>query len=259
MVTQTPDSQPGSPQVPPTVTDAQIMSGVPGGPITSAPHTPGTTPASGNTSLSPAAATSAPPAGKPTEIYLGGRKFNSVEELAAHTQELQNKADIADRIQSAINPATGRPVDPEEEIAEMIYTDPKKAIRSIKEMAKQEMRQENAQLADVQNLKAQFYSTNADLANKQELVEFFYGRMEKELANMSIVDATSKLANAVRAKLADWKGEKVATQELSNTTPRVAGAGSGAPSEGTPVAAPQTMTEQLRAFQKRGTRTPARH
>jgi hypothetical protein len=204
----------------------------------------------------PAAVTAPAPvaAAAPKEIYLGGRKFSSLEELGQFTAGLQAKADIADRLTSVVAPQA-RVVDPMEELGETFFSNPAEAVRKIKDLTKQEVRAEDAQRDAAQALRTKFFNDYPDLRGQEDVVELYYAKMQKELATLSETDATSKLANAARARLASIRGKIEGTQELSNKTPNVLGSGSGAPASGETPYVAKTMSEQLREFQSRGRKT----
>lgn len=186
----------------------------------------------------------------PKEIYMGGRKFNSIEELATYTQELQTKAAVADQIRGVMIPSQPE-VDPEEELAEMIYSDPKKAVKMIKGRAVDEAVQIFEQRQAAKATRQDFFITHKDLQGQEDLVDMYYNKMQKELATLPLNAATSKLANAVRARVANIRGEKQATETLSNDNPVVIGSGTTAP-KASAQAASKSFLEQLQSMQRRG-------
>lgn len=191
-----------------------------------------------------------PPADK--KIYLGGKVFNTMEEVNAYTTGLQAKADIADRFKDVIAPPQ-RVIDPMETIGETFFSDPTGSAKNLVEMATQNALAQFDNRQRASDLRQKFFNDYSDLRGQEDMVEFYYGKMQKELAQMPEADATSKLANAVRSRLASIKGTQEGTQELSNKTPQVAAGGGSAPSA-PPAYVAKTMSEQLREFQSRGKR-----
>lgn len=192
-----------------------------------------------------------PPVDK--KIYLGGKVFNTMEEVNAYTTGLQAKADIADRFKDVIAPPQ-RVIDPMETIGETFFSDPAGAAKNLIQIAEDNAlaKFDNRQRAS--DLRQKFFNDYSDLRGQEDLVEFYYGKLQKELAQMPEADATSKLANAVRSRLANIKGTQEGTQELSNKAPVTVGTGTSAPAAQAPYVG-KSMSEQLREFQSRGKKT----
>lgn len=205
----------------------------------------------------PAPAVSADPIveTKSTAIYLGSKKFNNMDELVRYTSQAeadrQGAMDELNRIKASIAP----PASSEPDIEEEFWTSPKKALekvrQSAKEDAKREVLQEIASQKSAQETRDTFYGKNSDLKGHEDLVELYAVRMQKELASVHPDEQLSKIAQAVRAKVASIRGTQVATEELPSGPAVTVGATSGQP---TRVSANNTpsFVDQLQALRSKG-------
>ncbi len=225
-------------QVPPPVADMNAAATQPAKGNTASP-------AAGTGALSPqpSGAVATPGPAKPQEIYMGGKKFSSMEELSAYTAELQGKASIADQLRHTLAPPA--PTDnTEDELADLIYTDPKKYNKIMEDRITARANQMFEQKLASENVRKNFYEQYPDLKGHEDLVGVYYNNMQKELASQTQDAATSSLANAVRSRLASIRGTKEGTQVLSNGKPVVVGQGGPAPmTSETPAA--KTFAQQL--------------
>jgi hypothetical protein len=257
-----PSTQPNnSAQVPMGTDDTKIMSGSPGGSMPSASPgavapsdgSPHTNPSSGGS----ATASSAPQASGGSaskDIYLGDRRFSSNEELAAYAATLKPKADLADRLMNQLSPQSPQQINEEDQLAEMIYEDPKKAVRGIVALAKKELNEESNVRQTAENTKKVFYDSYKDLVGQEDIVSMEYQKLQqsyaqagKSLDSIPIVEVSSKIANAARERIARIKGQSVSSREvLPDGNPVVVGAGSSAPSAPSGSPARKTMFEQMK-------------
>ena len=141
------------------------------------------------------------------KIFIGDKAYTK-EEIARSIQKTE---------QQMFQPPTPPPsLDPEEELADNIFVDPKTTLKKLKDQVKQEFRQEQYQKeAQVQTVN-KFYNQYKDLQDHKDLVEFYAFKMKGDLANTPEDVALSKVAQAVRGKIASIKGSRVATEELSS-------------------------------------------
>lgn len=190
------------------------------------------------------------PATPPKEIFLGTRKFNSQDELLQYTRDLQAQVSVVDQLKGVLSPQV-KAADPNEELADLMYSNPRRYTEIIEERSANRALQQFQASQQAQKIRSDFFTEYNDLSNHSELVDMYYTSMQKELAQLSQKDATSRLANAVRAKLANIRGNQPATETLPNGSPRVVGQGSGVPAPLTPGPR-QSMADQLKAHQKRG-------
>lgn len=213
-------------------------------------------------SAGPAAAPSAvlpPPASstsaaKPTKYYLGGREFNSAEELASYASTLQSKADLADRIQTQMSPAQPQR-DEYAELADLQFTNPEEWNKKLEERVTAKAAKIYENQLKSQEVKTKFYADYSDLVGHEDIVGMKYNQMQNELAKMPDDQATLALANAVRAKIASIKGQATGTEVLPNGQARVVGSGAPAPTITTPAPVQKTFQDQVRDLQRKKTKT----
>lgn len=238
-------SEANSPDVPhgaPAPSDS-LVGGPTSTPLPASPVPPQPQPA-------PATPASAPRA---QEIYVGDRKFASVDDLKTAYIEAQTRSSMVDQLQSVINPASKAAApNPDKDLADLMYSDPEEYTRQVEDRASKRALSLYQQQQEAIRVRNSFYGKNTDLVGNEDLVEMLYAKMQNELVKLNEGDATSKLANAVRERIASIKGAITAAtaRELSSGTPVTVGRGSQAPSSAPAPAAPQTMLEQLKSLKK---------
>ena len=106
-------------------------------------------------------------------IYLGGKKFNNVDELAAYTAKLEQDNRIA------ASSLQTKPVQTQAEkpLSELIFEDPEKALAIHEQKVIQKLKAEEAQRASEQKFWTDFYKENKDLSDDSELVQFVISRL----------------------------------------------------------------------------------
>lgn len=180
-----------------------------------------------------------------TAIYLGGKKFSSVDELAAYASQLEKDSQTA--------PAPGEePVKAAKKVSELLFEDPEKALELHEEQIVQKIRAEESKRAKEKAWWDQFYSGNKDLADEQELVSFVLNKHWNELRAMHEDHAGKKLAEYTRQTLSRFRKTPGQKQELPS------GQAKAAPSNGytgTKVeetkAAPVDFVTQLKKIQSK--------
>lgn len=213
-------------------------------------------PAKTEPKAAPASAAPASPATPEKVYYLGDKKFTSESDLLAYSASLQEKAQNYDKLAGQFQPQQ-EPVN-KKKLADLIFEDTEAAIQEIRTQVKTEIQQEHEMQARQQNLVNTFYGQNPDLKGYEDIVDVIAFKMQKELANVPESERISKVATAVRKRLATIKGAQVSTEELSSSPAVTMGAGSGKPTVTTGAAkAPKSFAEQIREIQKRGKITKA--
>lgn len=155
-------------------------------------------------------------------IYLGNKKFNSVEELAAYTSQLER-----DRSAPVEQPV----VQKSKKISELIFEDPDKALELHEQQIIQKLKaQEQAKNAEKQYWD-DFYTKNKDLNEDKDLVEFALGKHWNELKTLHPDQAMQKLAEYTRNTVVRFRKTETQKQEMP--------AGQAKAGLGTSYAAPQ--------------------
>jgi len=182
-----------------------------------------------------------------SKIYLGDKVFSSQDELRSYVRELEATKSQYETVRNQFAPQPQQQVvDPEEDIETLWYTNPKKAQEITARRAADEAKQEILRIQKAQQIRETFYSKYPDLRGQEDLVQMYTGRLEKEVASLPEDEQLSKLANAVRSRIASLKGASNATEELPSKRPVVAGENGGAPITSGTVKRPMTMVDQIK-------------
>jgi hypothetical protein len=132
-------------------------------------------------------------------IYVGGRKFNSSEELAEYTSELHDKIKPA-----IVEPEI--PADPDKELSNLMFEDPALYTKIIQDRAEQRINQRLEVKSQQKEAWAEFYSSNSDLKDFKDIVQLEASKMTKQLDKLPLDQAMKELAKATRGRLAAIKG-----------------------------------------------------
>jgi len=189
-----------------------------------------------------------PPAQPKVEqpIYLGGKVFNSVAELAAYTNDLQTKVTLSEKPKTIDQ---GNVPD----ASDMIFTDPKTYTQVVKEDAVNEAIAIIDKREAVRNLWNGFYENHKDLAEHKDLVEFQYNKLKKSYGDLPADQALVKVGSEVRAMLNRVRGSYQGGKELPTEPAIVAGVSNQvAPTQAPVKQVNETFISQVRQFQRRG-------
>lgn len=179
-------------------------------------------------------------------IYLGGKVFNSVKELAEYTNDLQARVTLQDA-PKAID--QGNVPD----ASDMIFTDPKTYTQVVKEDAVNEAIAIIDKREAVRNLWNGFYESHKDLAEHRDLVDFQYNKLKKLHPDLQADQALVKVGTEVRAMLNRVRGNYQGGKELSTDPAIVAGISNQVAPTQIPVKqVNETFISQVRQFQRRG-------
>lgn len=179
-----------------------------------------------------------------TPIYLGGKKFGSVDELAAYASQLEKER--ATQAPQQTQTAQGkRP-------SELIFEDPEKALELHEQQIVQKLRAQEEARNQEKAWWDQFYSANKDLSEDRDVVQFSMEKNWGELKSMNPEQASKKLADYTRQTLSRFRKTTGQKQELPS------GQAKAAPSNGytgTKVeetkAAPVDFVTQLKKIQSK--------
>lgn len=206
--------------------------------------------ASSNSAEAALTAASAAPAAAPsfTPVYVGGRKFESAEDLASYTAELH---DVAYRAPAAA-PAPVIDADPDRELAELMFQDPRTAIKVLKQEAKQEFKRELDQDNASRDAWTKFYETHPDLKGLEDMVGTQANKMAQRIAKLPLEQAMKELGTAVRGRLATIRGTPTTGEPLPKGPAVTAGSSGG---QGPKVEVPRqsmSFVEQMQKLRSRG-------
>ena len=141
-------------------------------------------------------------------IYLGGKKFNSVEELAEYTQQLE-ASKYTQPVQQVQQTAGA-----EKPLSELLFEDPEKALQVHEQRVIQKLKAEEAQRNNERKFWDTFYSDNKDLSEHQDIVQFAMNKHWDELARLHPDQAQKKIADYTRKTILKFKGGQETTKEL---------------------------------------------
>lgn len=150
-------------------------------------------------------------------IYLGGKKFNNVEELAIYTQKLE----IEKTTQTAATPAVSKAAPSDKPISELLFEDPEKALELHERRVIEKIRAEETRAKSEQGFWTDFYSKNKDLDGESDLVQFVVQKHMGELGHLHPDQAAEKIAEYSRKTLSRFRGAKETTQALPAGTAKV--------------------------------------
>lgn len=149
------------------------------------------------------------PSVQASPIYLGGKKFNSVDELAKYTSELE-----AQKAQPQWAAPQAGAQEVERPISELLFENPEKALELHEQRVIQKLKAEEAKKQQEQQLWAKFYSSNKDLAEEKELVEYVLGRNWESLKTLHPDQAMEKLADYSRTTMSRFRKTPEKNSEL---------------------------------------------
>ena len=180
-------------------------------------------------------------------IYLGGKKFNNVEELAIYTQKLEMTAKQEQApVQVKAPTVTDKP------ISELIFEDPEKALALHEERVIQKLKAEETRAKGEQQFWTDFYNKNNDLNGESDLVDFVVQKHMGELGHLHPDQAAEKIAEYSRKALVRFRGATETTKSLPSGTAKVGPSNTrSAPVMAESEAPAVDFVSQLRKIQRR--------
>lgn len=147
-------------------------------------------------------------------IYLGGKKFSSVEELAQYTEQLETERSIAAAKAS-------NQVAPPKKVSDLIFEDPEKALELHEQQIIQKLRAEEQAKQSEKQWWDGFYTKNKDLSEDQDLVAFTLNKHWDELRTLHPDQASDKLADYTRKTAVRFRKTAGEKQELPSGQAKV--------------------------------------
>lgn len=138
-------------------------------------------------------------------VYLGDKKFNSVDELIKYTNELEKVAKAV---------SSPEPAQKAKKPSELLYEDPDKAFEAYGQEIIQKIKSEEAAKKAEQDLWDSFYSKNKDLSEDKDLVDFALTKNWNELKSLHPDLAMEKLAEYTRKAIVRFRKTSGQKQEL---------------------------------------------
>lgn len=188
---------------------------------------------------------------KQKEIYLGGRKFSSLEEVIQYTAQLETEKKRLEQYkpsqtQQEILQTANTP-----KIEDLLFEDPASAIKLIKEDAKKEVLGMIDKQKKHEQVWNKFFSDYPDLKGQEILVNAYQNQLWEEIADLPPSEGLSKVALKVREKISDLRKGSAVSEDLRSGGATVASGSSGPGTTVTTRVAPTSFVDQLRKYQKR--------
>lgn len=144
-------------------------------------------------------------------IYLGGKKFNNVEELAIYTQKLEIEKTMQPAVQAQPKQATAAVDKP---ISELIFEDPEKALQLHEQRVIEKLRAEDNRVKSEQAFWKEFYNKNNDLSAEEDVVQFVVQKHMNELGSLHPDQAAERIAEYSRKAINRFRGAQPVTKAL---------------------------------------------
>lgn len=182
-------------------------------------------------------------------IYLGGKKFNNVEELAAYTSKLEQES--LSRVYATPAQETLATQAKEKPISELIFEDPEKALQIHEKRVIQKLKAEEENKRKETEFWGNFYKENKDLQEESDLVQFTLNKHWSELSTLHPDQASQKIADYTRKTLLRYRGQQENKQELPSGKAKVGPSSTAtAPAVTESRAAPVDFVSQLKKIQR---------
>lgn len=183
-------------------------------------------------------------------VYFNGKKFNNTEELMGYMseQELRYQA-----LNNQISKAPDAPT--EKKIEDIWFEDPSTAIKMIREDIKKEIFSGIEQKDSARSAWNKFYDEYSDLKGQEDLVKFKTQELSGEIRNLNDHEAGKRIASEVRSMIQKIRGTETREQNLPSGPAKMAGASGSTPARAqAQPTAPISFAEQVKKFQRRGTK-----
>lgn len=182
-------------------------------------------------------------------IYLGGKKFNNVDELAAYTSKLEQEN--LSRVYATPSQEALANNTKEKSISELIFEDPEKALQIHEKRVIQKLKAEEETKRKETEFWGSFYKENKDLQEESDLVQFTLNKHWSELSTLHPDQAAQKIADYTRKTLLRYRGTAENKQELPSGKAKVGPSStSSAPTVTESRAAPVDFVSQLKKIQR---------
>lgn len=234
------------------MSDQQNVTGGPGTPMETAAATPAATaPQQQATHNQP--------------IYVNGRAFNTVEELAAYTSQIEAQT-LRTQTQQPVTQqtvSTHQTVsdDDFDELESKLFDNPKEALKKLAQKIESKVEkkmetkyeQTKRQEEDQKVFWDDFYNVNPDLKNQDRVVKSVLREKFAEIGRLPVAQAKEQLAKEARQWITQVRGTSETRATVMETT---RASTLGASNQGTPKVEtkPQVMSfsDQVRGLRKRG-------
>lgn len=190
---------------------------------------------------------------------LGGKKITDPKELANYAKELEAKAveaQLAKERSSTYQPTMTAPVEEkktdEDNIEDLLFQDPKKAIQLIEERAERRVKSMLDQKDATQKFWTDFYTENPDLKSYDRVVQLITREKWNEVANIPLTEAKKRLVDESRKMINSIKGEEGTKTVVNRTSASTLGSsGEQLPRVAVPQEGAGSFCDEIKKFQRR--------
>jgi hypothetical protein len=187
-------------------------------------------------------------------LFLGGRRFNSPQELQNYLEDQDRKvAHLENQVRSQTVPTPQAQPLQDIKISELLFEDPETALRIVEERAEKRVFQKLEKIDSEKETWNNFYSENRDLVPYKDIVEQKMQQNWAHLKDKSIRESLPELAKLARARVLEIRGSQGGTSERLPSGPAITAGSSGAPPPQVTVTnTPVDFASQIRKMQSRG-------
>jgi hypothetical protein len=179
-------------------------------------------------------------------VYVGGRKFDSAEELAQYTNDLLIQNEISKASPALQNANRPKP-------SELLYQDPDAFYELAVEDAERRVMDKLTKKEAEKTTWSNFFDRNKDLVEHRDYVEYLVNRRRESYKNLPVEEGLDKIATEARSFFSKVRGSSQGGKELPSAPAMVAGSSNGTAATQVPIKTEvQDFVSQLRRFQRRG-------
>lgn len=181
-------------------------------------------------------------------IFIGGKRFDSMEEMAAYTSELQTKVESRQ-----FQPAPVEQGPPKQKPSDLLFQNPDEFYAQVKKEAVDEALGIFTQRTSVTDSWKKFYDDNRDLVEHKEFVSFKLDEIKRKNPEMPIDQGMALVAKEARAYISKVRGTPQNGSVVPSGPAVVAGASNGSVVTQIPVVRQdESFVAQVRRMRKKG-------
>lgn len=204
-----------------------------------------------------------PPAAQ-TALFRGlSKTIEKPEELAAYALELERRAIESEaelrvfkgiKPQTDANPTTEIPAG-DEDLTELLFSDPKAALAKHEQRIIQKIRSEDAKAADAEKFWNSFYGDFEDLRGLEDIVQLQLAKNKVKLDALPIEQARKILADDARTYVKKIQTITAPSETISSKRAIALSPSGNSPAKPKPKEKIPSLSEQLKNLRSRGNKT----
>lgn len=190
---------------------------------------------------------------------LGGKKITDPKELATYAKEIEARAiqaeierERASKTQPTMNAPVVEEKTDEDNIEDLLFQDPKKAIKLIEERAETRVKKMLDAKDATQKFWDDFYTENPDLKSHDRVVQLITREKWNEVANIPLAEAKKRLVDESRKMINSIRGEEGTKTVVNRTSASTLGSsGEQLPRVSVPQEVAGNFCDEIKKFQRR--------